>query len=88
MFDLIFCIGSIALVIPVQFKNWFTVLSVYVIVFTPDIIVPVVPKPTVESTVITLAPTETFSIDFVFGTTIKSLLTSELSSYPINKPIL
>ena len=60
----------------------------YVIVFTPDTIVPVVPKPTVESTVITLAPTETFSIDFVFGTTIKSLLTSELSSYPINKPIL
>ena len=51
-------------------------------------IVPVTPNPIVESTVITLAPIETFSIDFVFGTTIKSPATSELSSYPTNNPIL
>ena len=38
-------------VIPEQFKNWFIVLSVYVTVLMPDINVPVVLKPTVESTV-------------------------------------
>ena len=65
---------------PVQFKNWFTVLSVYVIVFVPDIIVPAVPKPTVESTVITLELGSTFSIALVFGTTTKSPAISELSS--------
>ena len=75
-------------VIPLQFKNWLTVLSEYVIVLIPDMIVPVVPKPTVESTVITLYPTAIFSKDLELGIIIKSPWTSEVSSYPTNNPIL
>ena len=53
-----------------------------------DKIVPVVPNPTVESTVMTLAPADTFSIDLEVGTTTKSPATSEPSSYPTNNEIL
>ena len=70
--DLTFCIGLMVTAIPVQFKNWFTVLSVYVIVLLPDIIVPAVVKPTVESTVSTLELGSTFSNAFELGMIIKS----------------
>ena len=88
MFDLIFSIGLIVDVIPAQSKNWLTVFDPYVIVFTPAIIVPAVPNPIVESTFITDAPIETVSNDFVLGTTTKSSLTLDVSSYPTNNPIL
>ena len=88
IFDLIFSIGLIEDVIPVQSKNWLTVFDPYVIVFTPAITIPVVPNPIVESTFITDAPTATVSSDFVFGTTTKSFFTLDDSSYPTNNPIL
>ena len=56
--------------------------------FEPDIKVPVTPNPIVESTEITLEPADTASRDLVLGTITKSPLTSEVSSYPTNKPIL
>ena len=75
-------------VIPVQFKNWFIVLSPYEIVFIPDITVPVVPNPTVESTVITDDPADTLSIALDFPGMVKTPLMPLLSLYPTNKLIL
>ena len=49
-------------------------------VFNPDIMVPVVPNPMVESTFIILDPIDTFSNDLVFGTITKSFATSADSS--------
>ena len=72
--------------IPEQFKNWLTVLPVYVIfVERPEIIVPDVPNPTVESTVITLDPELIFSITFVLPVTSKVPVTNSSSSNPTNK---
>ena len=72
--------------IPEQFKNWFIVLSVYVMfVERPEIIVPVVPNPTVESTVMTLDPPLTFSITFVLPVTSKVPVMNSSSSNPTNK---
>ena len=73
---------------PTQFKNWFTVLSVYVIVLIPDITVPVVPNPTVESTVITEDPTDTFPITFVFPGIVNVPWIPVRSLKPTNKLIL
>ena len=61
----------IDVLIPEQFKNWFIVLSVYVIlVLTPAITVPVAPKPMVESTVITDDPILIGLITLVFPVTL------------------
>ena len=57
-------------------------------VFDPDIKVPLSANPIVESTEIILEPAGVASKHFVFGTIIKSPATSEVSSYPTNKPIL
>ena len=71
--------------IPVQFKNWLTVLSPYEIVFAPVRTTPVVPNPTVESTVITEDPTGTLPITFDFPGIVKVPLMPLLSLYPTNK---
>ena len=72
--------------IPEQFRNWLTVLLVYVMfVERPEIIVPVVPNPTVESTVITLDPLLTLSITFVLPVTSKVPVINSSSSKPTNK---
>ena len=84
--DLKSSVVDIAVDTPVQFKNWFTVLSVYVIfVERPEVIVPVVPNPTVESTVIILDPLLTFSIDLVLPVTSKVPVIDSSSSNPTNK---
>ena len=72
-------------VMPVQFKNWLTVLSVYVIVLIPDTIVPAVPNPTVESTVITDDPADTSPITFDFPGIVNVPLIPLLSLYPTNR---
>lgn len=81
--DLISSVAVILALIPEQFKNWFIVLSVYVMVLIPLRIVPVGVNPTVESTVITEDPAETLVIDFVFGVTAKSPSIRSLLLYPI-----
>ena len=86
--DLKSSVVDIAVDIPVQFKNWFTVLSVYVIVFIPDIAIPVDPNPTVESTVITEDPTDTFPITFVLPGIVNVPWIPVLSLNPTNKLIL
>ena len=80
MFD----VGSIAEVIPVQPKNWFTVLSVYVIVLIPEIIVPDGLNPIVESTDIVDDPIDTDSTVLVFAVISKLPSTNDVPSYPIN----
>ena len=57
-------------------------------VLIPETTVPVAPKPTVESTVITLDPAETLVIDFVIPgiTNVPSI--KSLSLNPTNKPNL
>ena len=57
-------------------------------VFIPDTTKPVVPKPTVESTVITLDPAETLVIDLVMPGIVKVPSISSLSLKPTNKPNL
>ena len=57
-------------------------------VLIPDITNPVVPKPTVESTVITLAPADTFVIDFVIPGIVNVPSIKSLSLNPTNKPSL
>ena len=57
-------------------------------VFIPDITVPVDPNPTVESTVITEEPTDTFSIDLVLGETLNVPSIKSTSLKPTNNPIL
>ena len=54
----------------------------------PDTNVPVAPNPTVESTVITEEPTETFPITFVLGVTPNVPSIKSTSLNPTNKPIL
>ena len=51
----------------------------------PEIIVPVVPNPTVESTVMILDPPLTFSITFVLPVTSKVPVMNSSSSNPTNK---
>ena len=57
----------------------------YEIVFIPDITVPVIPKPTVESTVITDDPTDTLPITFDFPGIVNVPFIPLLSLYPTNK---
>ena len=57
-------------------------------VLLPDITVPVVPNPTVESTVITDDPIETVSVTLVFGEIVKLPWIRLLSSNPENNCIL
>ena len=79
--NLILSSDSIGLLIPEQFKNWFIVLSVYwILVLIPDIIVPLVSKPTVESTVITVEFTGTSPITFVLPGILKVPVTYSSSS--------
>ena len=54
----------------------------------PEVIKPVVPKPTVESTVITLEPDETLVIDLVIPGMVKVPSISCLSLKPTNSPNL
>ena len=56
--------------------------------FIPDITNPVAPKPTVESTVITLEPIETSVIYFVIPGIVKVPSIRSLSLKPTNKPNL
>ena len=72
-------------VIPEQFKNWFIVLSVYVTVLIPDINVPVVLKPTVESTVTILVPAPIFPITFVLPGIVNVPCIRSTSLKPTNK---
>ena len=65
-----------------QSKNWLTVLLPYENVVTPETTVPVAPNPTVESTLTTDDPLDTFSIDFVLGIIVKLLEISDRSSNP------
>ena len=83
--DLTSSVVEISVVIPVQFKNWFTVLSVYVTVLIPDITLPAVPNPTVESTVITEDPTDTLPIAFDLPGIVNVPLIPLLSLYPTNR---
>ena len=72
-----------SLSIPEQFKNWFSVLSVYVTVLIPLKTVPDSGNPTVESTVITEEPAETLVIDFVDEVTSKSPSIRSWLLYPM-----
>ena len=67
---LISSVDRIETPIPVQFKNWLIVLSPYVIVLIPltpfETSVPVVPNPTVESTVNNVELCDASSITLVF----------------------
>ena len=56
--------------------------------FIPDTTTPVVPNPTVESTVITDDPTDTLPITFDFPGMVKVPLIPLLSLKPTNKLIL
>ena len=57
-------------------------------VLIPEVIKPVVPKPTVESTVITLEPDETLVIDLVIPGMVKVPSINCLSLKPTNNPNL
>ena len=57
-------------------------------VLIPDTTNPVAAKPTVESTVITLEPTETSVIDFVIPGIVKVPSIRSLSLKPTNSPNL
>ena len=57
-------------------------------VFMPDMTTPVVPKPTVESTVITLDPAETLVIDLVIPGIVKVPSIKSFSLNPTNNPNL
>ena len=57
-------------------------------VLIPDTNVPVAPNPTVESTVITEEPAETFPITFVLGVTPNVPSIKSTSLNPTNKPSL
>ena len=83
--DLTSSVDEIVVVIPEQFRNWFTVLSVYVTVFIPDMTLPVVLNPTVESTVITDDPIGTSPIAFDFPGTVNVPKIPLRSLYPTNK---
>ena len=78
----------IILSIPSHPKNWFTVFEEYVIILSPDIKVPVVPNPTVLSTVITDDPIETGLIFDAFGWISNVPSIKSFSSNPTNNPIL
>ena len=56
--------------------------------FIPDTITPVAPNPTVESTVMTDDPADTFPITFVLGVTLNVPSIKSTSLNPTNKPIL
>ena len=86
--DLKSSVVPIAVDTPTQFKNWLTVLSVYVIVLIPEITVPVVPNPTVESTVITEDPTDTLPITLVLPGIVNVPWIPVLSLKPTNRLIL
>ena len=57
-------------------------------VLVPETTKPVVPKPTVESTVMTLDPDETLVIDLVMPGTVKVPSIDSLSLKPTNNPNL
>ena len=78
----------IALSTPTHPKNWLTVLDEYVIILSPDSKVPVVPNPTVLSTVITDDPIETGFIFDVLGWILNVPSIRSLSSKPTNSPNL
>ena len=86
---LISSVDLIELPIPVQFKNWFIVLSLYVIVFIPFTplvtSIPVVPNPTVESTVSKVLLIGASSITLVLPGIVNVPWIPLLSSYPTNK---
>ena len=63
-----------------QFRNWFTVLSVYVITLVPELRVPLLVNPTVESTLIIEESIGTVSNDLELGIGVKSPLISLISS--------
>ena len=67
-----------------QFRNWFTVLSVYVITLIPEFRVPLTLNPTVESTLIIEESIGTVSNDLELGIGVKSPSISLVSSYPTN----
>ena len=74
---------------PVHPKNWFTDFDVYSIcVLAPLITVPVVPNPTVESTLIIEEPTDTGSITFVLPGTVNTPSIKSRSLNPTNNAIL
>ena len=72
-------------VTPSQFKNWFTVLSVYEMTLDPDFKDPVAPNPIVESTFIIDALVWTSSVHFEFGVGKNLPWISESSSYPTKR---
>ena len=74
--------------IPVQPKNWFTLLSVYVTLLIPEIIYPLSANPMVESTGRTDEPTDTFWVALVAGVISNVPLIVERSSFPINNETL
>ena len=80
---------SSATFIPLHPKNWLTDFDVYSIdEFGPLITVPVVPNPTVESTLIIEEPTVTGSIIFVLPGTVNTPSIKSRSLKPTNKAIL
>jgi len=58
------------------------------LLLSPDIKVPVWPKPIVESTVITDDPAETLPITFDFGEILNVPSIKSTSLNPMNRPIL
>ena len=73
---------------PLHPKNWFTVLEVYVIVLSPDITVPLLGNPIVESTEITSDPTATGSSTLVLPGIVNIPSIKSLSLKPTNNEIL
>ena len=74
---------------PLHPKNWLIVFDVYSIdEFAPLMIVPVVPNPTVESTLIIDAPAPTWSKTLVLPGTVNTPSIRSLSLNPTNKAIL
>ena len=71
-----------------QPKNWLTDFDEYVIILLPDSRVPVVPNPTVLSTVITDDPIDTGLMFAVLGCISNVPSIKSLSSNPTNKPNL
>ena len=66
---------------PVQLKNWFTLLSVYWIVLFPSFKIPVFPNPIAESTVIVFVEDAVVKpITFVLGVILNSPSIKLLSS--------
>ena len=76
---------DIGLVMPVQFKNWLTVLSVYETISDPTLNFPLFPNPIVESTFTIDSPIWTSSVHLEFGVGKNLPLISESSSYPTKR---